>query len=68
MSSPLRKKKEIVYEGLTYDEARYSPWKVGVAGSHCVCRPAWRVGPGRGVAGRGHLRQGTVAWKLTNQA
>jgi hypothetical protein len=21
------------------DEARYSLWKVGVAGSHCVCRP-----------------------------
>ena len=46
MSSPLRKKKEIVFEGLTpvrRATPRESPWKVGVAGSHWVCRPAWRV-------------------------
>jgi hypothetical protein len=40
---PSPQKEGDTYWGPHQDEARYSPWKVGVAGSHCVCRPAWRV-------------------------
>jgi hypothetical protein len=41
--SHLRKKKEIVYEGLTRMKRATPPGTVGVAGSHCVCgqRGGW---------------------------
>jgi hypothetical protein len=41
--SPQKEGDMVLIEGLTYDEARYSPWNGGSSGQSLCVWPAWRV-------------------------